>query len=87
MRMIATMIVGLGAVTLATSAAVADPPPAATGAGKDANKMICRTVQEIGSRLNRTRACHTKAEWEELRRQTRQTVQGIQDRRAAELSN
>ena len=86
MRTISNMIFGLGAAALAAGAASASPPPA-TGAGKDANKMICRTVQEIGSRLNRTRACHTKAEWAELRRQTREIVQGIQDRRAAELSN
>jgi hypothetical protein len=86
MRMISKILLGLSAVGLASVTAVASPP-SATGAGKDANKMICRTVQELGSRLNKTRACHTKAEWEELRRQTRQNVQNIQDRRPAHLSN
>jgi Spy/CpxP family protein refolding chaperone len=84
--MIGKTIFGLSAVALAAAAASASPP-SATGAGKDANKMICRTIQEIGSRLNKTRACHTKAEWEDLRRQARQNVQNIQDRRPANLSN
>jgi hypothetical protein len=66
--------------------AIAAPPPASSN-GKDANKMICRTIQEIGSRLNKTRACHTRAEWAELKRQTRETVQRIQDSRPANLSN
>ncbi len=86
MRTISQTFLGLGAVALAAAAAAASPP-SATGAGKDANKMICRTVTELGSRLNKTRACHTKAEWEDLRRQTRQNVQNIQDRRPAHLSN
>ncbi len=86
MRMIGKTIFGLSAVALAAAAASASPP-SATGAGKDANKMICRTIQEIGSRLTKTRACHTKAEWEDLRRQARQNVQNIQDRRPANLSN
>ena len=85
MRMISKTILGLSAVALAPVAATAAPPPA--GADKNANKMICRTVQEIGSRLNKTRACHTKAEWAELKRQTRETVQRIQDSRPANLSN
>ena len=86
MRTISKMIFGLSAATLAATVAIASPP-SATGAGKDANKMICRTIAEIGSRLNKTRACHTKAEWEDLRRQARQNVQNIQDRRPANLSN
>ena len=86
MRMIDKMIFGLGAIALAATATIASPP-SATGAGKDANKMICRTISEIGSRLNKTRACHTKAEWEDLRRQARQNVQNIQDRRPANLNN
>lgn len=84
MHMISKTILGLSAVALTATAAIAGSPPAS---GKDdANKLICRTVQEIGSRLSKTRACHTKAEWAELRRQTRETVQRIQDSRPAHLS-
>jgi len=86
MRTISKTILGLSAVALAsvTAAATSAAPPAK---GKDdSNKVICRTVQDIGSRLNKSRACHTKAEWAELRRQTRETVQHIQDSRPAHLS-
>ena len=62
-----------------------DRAPPAKGKS-NANKVICRTIQESGSRLNKTRACHTQAEWAELRRQTRENVQRIQDARPAHLS-
>lgn len=84
MHMISKTILGLGAVALTATASIAGSPPAS---GKDdANKQICRTVQEIGSRLSKTRACHTKAEWAELRRQSRQTLERIQNSRPADLS-
>ena len=44
----------------------------------DPKKVICRTISETGSRLNRSRACHTAAEWEELRRQTELNIEKIQ---------
>ena len=42
------------------------------------NKMVCRTIQEIGSRLSRRRVCRTKLEWDELDVITRQTVERVQ---------
>ena len=48
---------------------------------KDPNRKICRTISETGSRLNRTRACHTQAEWDELRRQTKAKIENIQNNR------
>ena len=47
----------------------------------DPNKRVCKTISETGSRLNRTRACHTQAEWEELRRQTKAKIENIQNNR------
>jgi hypothetical protein len=44
----------------------------------DPNKLICRTTEETGTRLNRRRACHTLAEWEELRRQMKANIEHIQ---------
>jgi hypothetical protein len=44
----------------------------------DPNRKICRTIAETGSRLNRSRACHTAAEWEDLRRQTELNIEKIQ---------
>jgi opacity protein-like surface antigen len=48
---------------------------------RDPNKRICRTIDETGSRLNKSRACHTQAEWDELRRQTKQKIENIQNNR------
>lgn len=48
---------------------------------RDPNKKICRTISETGSRLNKSRACHTQAEWDELRRQTKAKIENIQNNR------
>ena len=81
--MIRTAIFGICTVALAATASTAAP----RSKKSDPNKIICRVVEETGSRLNKTRACHTVAEWAELRRQTKQTVERIQDSRPANLSN
>jgi len=71
---------GFCAVVLATASAVMAQPPASGGGGakSDANKQICRAGTDVGSRLARSRACHTAQEWQELRRQTKQNVDHIQ---------
>ena len=48
---------------------------------RDPNKRVCKTITETGSRLNKSRACHSQAEWEELRRQTKQKIENIQNNR------
>ena len=79
--MIARMLYGASAaLTLIATAAIAQPTGStATG---DANKQICRSISDTGSRLGHTRACHTAQEWADLRRQTRQNVDRIQTRQA-----
>ena len=71
----------------AGAAAFADPPAAGDPALKankaDPNRMVCRTLGDGGSRLDRHRTCRTAAEWAELRRQTRETIDHIQNSRAA----
>lgn len=49
--------------------------------GRDPNRVICRTIEESGSRLKRVRACHTQAEWDELKRQMKQNIEKIQNSR------
>jgi hypothetical protein len=36
---------------------------------KDPNKIICKSEQNSGSRLQRRRRCHTRAEWGEIARE------------------
>jgi hypothetical protein len=72
---------GACAVALAAATAVMAQPSASTTAKSDANKQICRTMVEVGTRLGRARACHTAQEWIELRRQTKQNIDHIQNAR------
>jgi hypothetical protein len=62
-----------------------DPPPAApahaassTKDSKDTNRIICERQEEIGSRLGGKKVCKSAAEWDEERRQQRDTVEKYQ---------
>jgi hypothetical protein len=79
--MIGRIVYGACAVALVAGAAVMAQPSADTTAKSDANKQICRTIGDTGSRLGRYRACHTAQEWIELRRQTKQNIDHIQNAR------
>jgi hypothetical protein len=85
-HMIRRAIIGVAAVALAAGVASASSTKSKSGGG-DPNKVVCKTEGPTGSRLGRTRACHTNAEWAELRRQARANVEKIQDSRPANLSN
>ena len=76
------LLAALSVALIGTGALATEP---AAKAGSD--KVTCRTETAVGSRLAKTRACHTPAEWAELRRQTRENVQNIQDRRPARISD
>ena len=78
--MIGRVFYGACAITLVTATAVIAQPASSDSKG-DANKQICRTIADTGSRLGRYRACHTEQEWIELRRQTKQNVDHIQNAR------
>jgi hypothetical protein len=80
--MIRISILILSAAALAGSTAAAADSPNKTSKG-DPNRMICRTITDSGQKLRRERACHTAAEWRELRRQTQESIEHIQNSRAA----
>jgi hypothetical protein len=79
--MIGKLLYGACAAALVTATAVSAQPPQAASSG-DANRLICRNTADTGSRLGRSRTCHTAQEWADLRRQTRQNVDRIQTRQA-----
>ena len=79
--MIGRLLYGACAVALVTTTAVIAQPSSSTTEKSDANKQICRIVGDTGSRLGRSRACHTAQEWIELRRQTKQNIDHIQNAR------
>ena len=79
--MIDRKVYGALAVALVATTAVMAQPSSSTTEKSDANKQICRVIADTGSRLGRYRACHTAAEWIELRRQTKQNIDHIQNAR------
>ena len=68
------------AALLAGTASRAEPASQPTRA--DPERRICRMYREVGTRLGGYRACHTAAEWAELRRQTQANIDHIQNSRA-----
>ncbi|HEY0414476.1 MAG TPA: hypothetical protein VGD66_15180 [Allosphingosinicella sp.] len=70
--------VALLAAALAAAGTAAPLPAAPPAAGTDATKKICRLQETIGSRLGGTRICRTRAEWEDLKLQSRRTVERVQ---------
>jgi hypothetical protein len=66
------------ALIIGTALLNAPEAPAATA---KTDKKICRTELESGSRLRKSRACHTAAEWAELRRQAKANIDHIQNAR------
>jgi hypothetical protein len=58
-------------------------PLAANGVEKPGPRtgtMVCRDVEQTGSRLSTRRVCMTKEQWEDSRRQTQAEVQQGQER-------
>lgn len=65
----------LAVSTILLSAAAASQAPS-----DDSGQLICRTHAEIGTRLQRTRTCKSRAEWAELRREQRPAIDRAQIR-------
>lgn len=69
-------------------------PGVALAAGKSGDKqdkkhdgLICREIATTGSRLESQRICMTKEQWEQARRDARESVSGAQARQAAIPNN
>lgn len=73
-------------LAFAASAGFAQPatptvPAHASADPYDPNQVICRVVHDTGSRLNRTRICATRQQWDEQYRIDRQSVEHTQTNR------
>ena len=49
-----------------------------TGPNNDPDQIVCVSERQVGSRLARQRVCRTRAEWDEHRRQYRNSVERAQ---------
>lgn len=72
-----TLLMGLAAAAIAASAGARDTKADHEETGKQ-DRIICRTEQDTGSRLKVSRRCHTAAEWSQIKREIRQTVDKVQ---------
>ena len=62
------------------AAAATSPPPAQTPPpAPAAEKMICH-LEDVGQTRIAQRICHTKAEWDQIERQTEDDVQSNRNR-------
>jgi hypothetical protein len=65
---------------LSTGVAIADPTgSSATTSNDPKSRIVCKEVQVTGSLLPGPRICHTKAEWDEIQRQSEATLREVQD--------
>jgi hypothetical protein len=68
------------AIASITAAATAAGPDAAGKAGNGSDRLICRKIHEIGSRLARHRICLTAEQWAQQRREQRAEIERDQQR-------
>lgn len=68
-------------LALAPAVAAAEPPASSAGRAYNPNETICRVTGETGSRLNRSRVCMTRAQWEAHQRNTQRDVEHAQTTR------
>lgn len=73
-------------IALATGAAAAQgqsaqPATPAVDSKGDASEVICERQSVVGSRLAHRKVCMTRSQWQNTRREDRQTIEKIQTER------
>ncbi len=76
-----TLLSGVAAIAVFTSIAIASQTDSesvvVTGTRNDPNAIICKTSGSPGSHLVSSE-CRTKKQWDDIHRQAKQTLDGIQ---------
>jgi len=72
-----------GLVMAAAPASESTAPDAAARAAAYSNKKICREEGEIGTRLGVKRICRTRAEWDQLKAESRRITEKVQSATSA----
>jgi len=62
------------ALAQVTSISTNNPAPK----GQDLNKIVCEVDQTTGSRLGARKVCKTVLEWQQMRTEQREHVEGVQ---------
>jgi invasion protein IalB len=75
-------IIAIAAATPSFAQIEAQPQqPAAAAKPSDAGQMICEKQVDTGSRLSSHKICHTRSQWEQLRRDDRSELERVQMQR------
>lgn len=74
------LMIAAGLALLGTPAMAQQPqnPENAKKAARDPNRVICKTMDIIGSRLGSKRTCMTASEWQAMEREQRGATEHIQ---------
>jgi hypothetical protein len=73
----------LNAPLLADAGTSTAAAPTTKSDASDPNKVICRRIETIGSRLDSKRVCRTKGDWDAEQALNRQTLEQSQNMRGA----
>jgi hypothetical protein len=76
LRTLALLVLASSAPAFAQVASIESSNPARKSS--DPNKMICEVAQTTGTRLGARKVCKTAAEWAQLKEETRQNVEKVQ---------
>jgi hypothetical protein len=68
-----------GVVMAAAPASESTSPDAAARASAYSSKKICREEVDLGTRLGGKRICRTKAEWDQIRMESRRVTERMQE--------
>jgi hypothetical protein len=60
------------------SPAYAAEAPAESRAAEPKQRLICRTTEQLGSRLRKSKSCRTAREWADIRNQTQDKMVEMQ---------
>lgn len=76
--LVAAMVGGLGAALADDAAKPVDPNATTDGPQLNKNEMICKRGDvTTGSRFPGPPICHTRMEWEQLQRNARELINGM----------
>lgn len=73
--------IAIGAPAAAGTSGDNAAPAAKTSSEADTNKVVCRRVEAIGTRLSSKRVCRTKGEWDAEAAANRQDLERSQTQR------
>lgn len=76
------ILIAFAVVAALSAPALAQTPPAETATAANADpkdQLICKRQKTPGSRIGSEKVCRTKAEWEQIRIQSRFELERIQN--------